>query len=144
NIRGTGVSAGVQNVLAVVLCATVLCAALLGFVLHDGAAAPAPPPADAASTDGTLAAGIGFAMIFVMLTYGGWNEAAYLSAELRDVRRTMIEVLATGTAVIAVLYLLLNGAYLHVLGPAGMRASDAVGADYMKALIGAPGAAVLT
>src|SRR5690606_9608067 len=36
NIRGTGVSAGVQNVLALVLCATILCAALLGFVLHDG------------------------------------------------------------------------------------------------------------
>jgi amino acid transporter len=88
-------------------------------------------------------AGVGFAMIFVMLTYGGWNEAAYLSAELRDVRRTMIRVLALGTLAVATLYLLLNGAYLHVLGPAAMRASDAVGADYMKALVGVPGAVVL-
>jgi amino acid transporter len=141
NIRGTRISAGVQNVLAVLLCATIVAAALLGFLLHEGAA-PAAAPADAPAAGG-LMAGIGFAMIFVMLTYGGWNEAAYLSAELRDVRRTMVRVLAWGTAAVAALYLLLNGAYLYVLGPGGMRASDAVGADYVAALLGKPGAAVL-
>ncbi len=31
-------------------------------------------------------AGLGKAMIFVLLTYGGWNEAAYLSSELRGSR----------------------------------------------------------
>jgi amino acid transporter len=30
----------------------------------------------------------GMAMIFVLLSYGGWNEAVYISAELRDLKRT--------------------------------------------------------
>ena len=30
----------------------------------------------------------GFAMIFVLLAYGGWNEAAYLAGEVRDARAT--------------------------------------------------------
>ena len=35
-------------------------------------------------------ASLGRAMIFVLLTYGGWNEAAYLSAEVRNGRTGML------------------------------------------------------
>ena len=33
------------------------------------------------------------AMVFVLLTYGGWNEAAYISAELKDQQRSMVRAL---------------------------------------------------
>ncbi len=140
NIRGTRLSAGLQSVLAAILVASLLGAASLGFLIEpQGAAAPAgPAPA------GDLAGALGFAMIFVMLTYGGWNEAAYFSAELHDGRHTVVRVLVAGTATVVLLFLLINAAYLAVLGPAGMRASDAVGADYMRALLGAPGAAAIS
>lgn len=141
NIRGTRLSAYVQDGLAATLVTAVACAAIAGFIIGPadiaGAVAPVPGPA-------TSAAGIGFAMIFVMLTYGGWNEAAYLSAELKDVRRNMVRAMLIATAVVAGLYVAMNAAYLYVLGPAAMRASDAIGADYMRALAGAPGALVLT
>ncbi|MCZ7171581.1 hypothetical protein NK326_24635, partial [Salmonella enterica] len=48
-------------------------------------AAPSMPPETAA---------IGMAMIFVLLTYGGWNEAAYLTGELKDAPRNIAKVLA--------------------------------------------------
>ena len=32
-------------------------------------------------------------MVFVLLAYGGWNEAAYLGAELMDARRNMVRAL---------------------------------------------------
>ena len=32
----------------------------------------------------------GSALIFVLLTYGGWSEAAYLSAEIQNVQRNMV------------------------------------------------------
>ena len=32
-------------------------------------------------------------MVFVLLTYGGWNEAAYISAEVRDRDRNMVRAL---------------------------------------------------
>ena len=59
---------------------------------------------------------IGLAMVFVLLTFGGWNEAAYLSADLKNVKRDMIRILLIGTAVVTVLYVAINMAYLAVLG----------------------------
>ena len=139
NIRGTRISARLQLALAVLLVAAAAGAAALGL-LSDTVAAP---PAAAAPPDGIPWPAMGFAMIFVMLTYGGWNEAAYFTAELRDVRRTLLRVLALATVIVALLYLALNAAYLKVLGPAAMRASDAVGADYMRVLMGDLGATLL-
>lgn len=145
NIGGTRISTRIQNLLAATLTAAVLGAAALGFLLHTGNAPPAAGTATPAlAAGGGLAPALGFAMIFVMLTYGGWNETAYLAAELEDTRRTMIRVLVWGTAVISALYLLLNAAYLYVLDPAAMRASDAIGADYMRVLVGPGGAAALS
>jgi APA family basic amino acid/polyamine antiporter len=141
NIRGTRLSANVQDGLAIILVTAVGAAAVAGFIIGPvevaTASAPAPGPV-------TSVAGIGFAMIFVMLTYGGWNEAAYLSAELKDVRRNMVRAMLIATMVVAGLYIAINAAYLYVLGPAAMRGSDAIGADYMRALAGAPGALALT
>src|SRR3546814_2212493 len=65
-------------------------------------------------------------MVFVLLTFGGWNEAVYLSAELRDGRRRMGHAMILGLIVVAVLYLLVNLAYLRALSLGGMAASDAV------------------
>lgn len=141
NIRGTWLSARVQDVLAVILVLAVAGAAVIGFAIGH----PAPAPAVVASaSNADLLAGIGFAMIFVMLTYGGWNEAAYISGELKDVTRSMVRVVVIATVVVGVLYVAINAAYLHVLGPAAMSKSDAIGADYMQALLGRPGAVVLS
>ena len=37
-------------------------------------------------------------MVFVLLTFGGWNEAAYISAELKTGRRGMATALLAGIA----------------------------------------------
>ena len=144
NVAGTRASVRIQRVIAAILVAAVAVAALLGFVIT----APPLAPVGAAAGQGTawesLPAAMGSAMIFIMLTYGGWNEAAYLSAELRDVRRNMVRVAVGATVVIGFLYLAINAAYLRVLGVRGLGASAAPGADYMEALLGPPGAAVLS
>src|SRR5690606_38125828 len=79
----------------------------------------------------SMAGTLGMGMVFVLLTYGGWNEAAYLSGELRDVRRNMWRVLLLGTVVITTIYLLVNLAYLRVFGLEGLRGTHTVGADMM-------------
>jgi amino acid transporter len=144
-MRGTRLSSRFQNTLAIALVASVALAAVAGFVIGpEVAVAPAVANGGIGSGGTGVLSGIGFAMIFIMLTYGGWNEAAYISAELKDVRRTMVRVVTIATAVVAVLYLGLNAAYLHVLGPAAMGRSDAIGADYMHALLGRPGSVALS
>ena len=98
------------------------------------------PPINSGSQWGTL----GLAMVFVLLTYGGWNEAAYLSGELKDVRRNMVRTLLLGTVVVVALYVLANLAYLNVFGLEGLRASKAVGADLMRVVFGDASAVVFS
>lgn len=87
---------------------------------------------------------IGLILVFVLLTYGGWNEAVYVTAEIKDAPRLMPRILTGSLVLIAVLYLLVNFAYLRVLGLGGMAESDAVAADLMRQVFGAPGATLIS
>lgn len=82
---------------------------------------------------------LGLAMVFVLLSYGGWNEAAYISAELKDYRRNMCRVLLMALAIITALYLLVIWAYWHGLGMRGMAESDAVAAALLRRAFGPAG-----
>ncbi len=82
-------------------------------------------------------------MIFVLLTYGGWNEGVYLSAELKNVRRNMSKVLLIGLAVITILYVLINSAYLQVLGLEQLRTSETIGVDLTNSIFGSEGAFIM-
>jgi len=113
---------------------------IAGLVLLDGAAS------SAATTPATSPglAGLGLAMVFVLLTYGGWNEAAYISAEVRDGRRAMARTLLWGIGIITTLYVLANLAYVHALGLEGVRSSSVVAADLMQRALGPVGATLLS
>jgi basic amino acid/polyamine antiporter, APA family len=116
-------------------------AKILGLLLVIGAgilyAKPLPLNPATVSTPQTT---FGLAMVFVLLTYGGWNEAAYISAELRENKRNMVRVLLGSIAVITAIYLLINFAYIHGLGISGMAGSKAVAADLMRRAAGDTGA----
>jgi len=134
NVAGTVESKGLQKVMQYLLFAG------LAFLVIAGLMAGAPAkPAAAASSGGSF----GFAMIFVLLTFGGWNEAAYLSGEVRDARRNMIRILIGGILALTVIYLLVNVAYLAALGLGGMKESKAVAADVVRLLLGDKGAIVI-
>jgi len=105
------------------------------------APAPAAPAASAVAGNQPwyMGAGIGSAMVFVLFTYGGWNDAAYISAEVRDRERNMAKSLLIAISLVTVLYLLVNLAYLKGLGYAAMARSDAVAADLLRAVWGPAG-----
>ena len=90
------------------------------------------------TTSGTPA--FGLAMVFVLLAFGGWNEAAYVSADVS--RRNMVRALIGGIGAITVIYLLVNLAYLRGLGLAGIAGSKAVAADLVQRMAGAELAAI--
>ncbi len=113
--------------------------AAVGAVILAGLSAPAPAASPAPLGGGAL----GLAMVFVLLTYGGWNEVAYLSGEMKEPRRDMVRVAVTGTAVVTLAYLAINAAYLNAFGFAGLRDSKAVGADLMRLVAGDAGAWLL-
>jgi amino acid transporter len=134
NVAGTLQSKVLQKVMEIVLVTS-----LVVFAVAAIAVGGAPQPAAASGGGGSF----GFAMIFVLLAYGGWNEAAYLAGEVRDGRRNMTRILVTGVVAVTALYLLVNLGYLAVLGHAGIRDSKAVAADVMRAVAGEKGAVLL-
>jgi basic amino acid/polyamine antiporter, APA family len=137
NVIGTFQGKMLQIVMTAIEIGAVLAIIAFGLLgASDAPAALAPlAPQDAA---------IGMAMIFVLLTYGGWNEAAYLTGELDDAPRNIATVLVTGTGIIVALYVLANLALLSVLGLEGLRNSSAVATDMMRIVAGPAGGTVVT
>lgn len=137
NIRGTVQGKTAQNVLTGLTISALFLLVLAGLF---GGAEPAPASAPAQAGWGAP----GMAMIFVLLTFGGWSEAAYLSAEMKGGPRSITRVLLIGTGVLVALYVLLNMAFLASLGLEGIRKSDAVAADLMRAVAGQPGVIIVS
>ena len=79
------------------------------------------------------------ALIFVLYAYGGWNDAAFVAAEVRDRSRNIPRSLLYGIGLVTVWYLLLNVAYLGALGFEGLRASQQPAADAFAKVIGERG-----
>ncbi len=136
NIIGIREGKNAQNLLTAAKIAGLLLVAIGGIFFSN--------PQPVVEQSHSPAQAIGLAMIFVLLTYGGWNEAAYISAELRDVGKGMVRSLVLGIAIITTIYILVNWVYIHVLGIASMGRSDAVAFDAMARIAGPYGATMTT
>jgi amino acid transporter len=97
---------------------------------------PAPPPSHAAAPGLSK---ITVALIYIFLAYGGWSDAATLSAEVRSDRRGMLVAIMGSLAILMAIYLALNAAMLVGLGPAGLAAASAPAADLMGRAFGPVG-----
>lgn len=154
NLRSVRAGADTQGWLTLLEVGGLLLIVLAGLSLLFGGSAPVGG-GPAAADPGGAAPGwgaFGMAMVFVLLTFGGWNEAAYISAELKDGPdaagvprrgRNMVRALVGSIVIITVLYLLVNGAYWIGLGRAGMAASDAIAADLLRTAFGPWGATLI-
>ncbi len=139
NITGVREGTGTQNFLTSIEVLGVILVIVAGLLM-------VPAPQAIANTPGASlsSSSFGLVMVFVLLTYGGWGEAAYVSAELRDVRRNMVRVLMLSILLITTLYLLINWAYLHALGLAGTAKAEQVGAVIMNRAFGERGAEIIS
>ena len=126
NLAGTLQSKMLQKTMEILLIAA-LAAIAIGGIVTGGAPPPPAAPGGGAFT---------LMMIFVLYTFGGWNEGAYLAGEVRDARRNMVKVLVGGLLLVTVLYLVVNWGYYSVLGLKGMAESKAIGVDTIRAIAG--------
>ena len=133
NLLGVEQGKSAQKVLTAAKILGVLSIVVAGLIV-------APPPAPDLAANEPPRVAFGLAMIFVLLTYGGWNEAAYMSGEVRDARRNMVWSLLWGILLITTIFILANLAYLKGLGLTAMSGSDVVAADVMRRVAGQGGA----
>jgi APA family basic amino acid/polyamine antiporter len=141
NARGIRAGASTQTWLTALEIGGLLLVFIAALWLTAGAAEPAAS-AGAPSARPTVSA-FGMAMVFVLLTYGGWNEAAYISAEIKGGPRNMVRALVISILAITSLYLLVTWAYWYGLGLKGMAGSEALAADLLGKAFGATGRTVI-
>lgn len=109
----------------------------------------AHPGSPAAQGGAELAAPVGIAALAIAMrniinTYNGWDEVVYFSEEIKAPERTLPRAVAGGIAGVAILYLLVNLALLHVLSPTQMAGSKLVAADAVKLVLGSTGEVAMT
>jgi APA family basic amino acid/polyamine antiporter len=134
NVAGLGPGKWAQNLMTLALVVGLVMVVAAGLAVEPAAA---QPPETGSGT------AWGLVMIFVLLTYGGWNDAAYVSAEVRGGRRSIAWALIGSIGVVTALYVLVNLAYLRGLGLAGVAASKAPAADLMLRAAGEGGAVLV-
>ena len=125
NMLGIHASSRIQFWLILFEVLGLIAVVVAGFTLEAGDSSgaffdTAPPMAQ-----------LGLALVFVLLTFGGWSEAAYISAEVRGGPRVIVRVIVISMALLTVLYLLVNAALLHGLGLQGLGASKTAAADVL-------------
>ena len=135
NIMGTQPSKNAQSLMTTLIVGILLLCGVVGALNGTDISAQ--------TSSASVSTSAGAAMIFVLLTYGGWNEGVYLSAEIKDVRRNMTRVLLFGLTVITILYVLINTAYLQVLGLEQLRSSDTIGVGLTNAIFGSEGSFIM-
>lgn len=140
NIYGVRHGTMVQHGLTFATIGGLVILTVTGFFLTPGPDGSITGALSGSSEGGSF----GMAMVFVLLTYGGWNEAAYLSGEVEDAGQNIVQGLLMSIGIIAGLYLLVNGAYLYGLGLSEMGESEVIAAALMRRAFGETGAYLLS
>jgi basic amino acid/polyamine antiporter, APA family len=140
NYVGVKPGAVTQNVLTLLKLAALAVLIIAGLLL--------PHPTSSAVQMTPLAGGsevlaVGAALVPVLFAVGGWQQTNFIAEELIEPERNLPRALLGGVTIVVAVYLLANVAYLRTLGVDGLAASTAPAADAMRALLGAPGAALI-
>lgn len=130
NIIGVRWGSAIQNFtvfakLITIVVVTVI-AALMGKA-NVMAAAPPPLATEAVRINPWL--GLLGALIPAMFSYGGWQQALWISGEVKEPRKNLPRSIIGGVVLVVVVYMLANWAYLRLLGIEAVAASKTLAAD---------------
>lgn len=135
NYLGVKPGAVTQNVFTVLKLVALAALIITGLIL----AGPETEAAVAASAPSSLLLAIGTALVPVLFSFGGWQQANFIAEEVIDAPRTLPRALGLGVLIVVVVYILANVTYLKVLGIGGLSASTAPASDTMGNILGEPG-----
>jgi APA family basic amino acid/polyamine antiporter len=94
-------------------------------------------PLDASwdSASGNIWTAFGLGLIGVLWSFGGWQHASYLAAEVKDARRNVPRAMIMGALVVTLVYVLINLAYLTLLPVETISRSSSLAADAIETII---------
>ncbi len=141
NLLGLKMSSRVQNILTILKLTLILLLLAAFFGTH-----PLPGPIAAVAGPshpiGFFKA-LGFALVAVSFSYGGYQQTINFGGEVRNASRVVPRGIGYGIAIIITLYLSLNFVYVKVIGFHQLQTADSIAAQLMGHLFGPTGDAIL-
>jgi APA family basic amino acid/polyamine antiporter len=134
NAAGVRWGARIQNLTVLAKLATLIAVALVAMFVPATASSE---PAATASLHPVAA--IAAALVPALFTFGGWQQVLWMGGEVQRPERTMPLSILGGVAVVVGVYLLVNWAYLWLLGFDGVAHSETLAADAVAAAHGDAG-----
>ena len=124
NVIGVRWGAGLQNTTVVLKALTLSAVVALAALFH-----PATPATGLMGSRATTFSSLFAGVTLTLFAYGGWQQSMWVAGEMRNAARTLPKAILIGVAIVVVLYLAANWAYLHLLGFEGVRSAKALAAD---------------
>lgn len=136
-VKSSGVTVQVMTLAKVVV--------LVGIPLIALATAErAPTESAAAAVGGALTIGsVVLAMQSVIYSYDGWTGVLYFSGEVKDPARDIPRSMFAGVASVFVIYMLLVGCFVYVLGIGGVAADTFPAGQVASAVFGDTGGTII-
>jgi basic amino acid/polyamine antiporter, APA family len=132
NYLGIKMGSRVQNVLSSlkIIMILLLCLAVFGNKnIID-------PPAIIHQSAGTAFAAMGLCLIKVFFSCGGYQNTINLGADIKNPQRNIPLAIFGGMSIVVTLYLLINIAYVQVLGFENMKGKPLLAAELAKSFFG--------
>ena len=124
--RGIILGARVQNGLTILKIILVTGLILAGFTVGKGSFQHLVRPDDFQFNFGGWKS-VGLSLMFVMFAYSGWNSATYIGSEIKSPKKIIPASLLISTAIVVILYLLVNLFFIYAVPPEEMLGEPEIG-----------------
>jgi APA family basic amino acid/polyamine antiporter len=140
-----GIKAGaiVQNGFTLIKISALALLGLLSFILSNGTPGkfePVLPNPEFFGLIGPLA----IAMVAVLWSYDGWVEITYVAGEVKDPQRILPRSLFISTALVILLYILVNLSYMYLVPIGEIAHSSLVASEGATRIFGTTGASIIS
>jgi APA family basic amino acid/polyamine antiporter len=142
NLLGLRMSSRVQNILTCIKILLILLLLCSVFGSHPLPVHAGPAGILRSENLGFLKA-LGFALVAVSFSYGGYQQTINFGGEVSNPGRTIPRGIAFGIIIIIFLYLSLNFVYTQVIGFQQLKTADSIAAILMEHLFGPTGDTIL-
>ncbi len=140
NLFGVRVGAWIANIFTgAKLLGLVLIIAAGWFFAHPQVQATNMASDFSRSAPSNLVSAFAVAFIGVLWSYGGWQHVSYMAGEAKNPQRTVPRAMILGAAIVTIVYVLANLAYMRLLPMEQIAHSKTVAADAMNTVFPAGG-----
>lgn len=139
-VRSGGVFQVVFTIIKVVL--------IIGFIIAGLFFIPEPQEISLIPTSTSwkqvMSAGFAVSLIYVYYSYSGWNASAYFVSEMKNPLKNLPKSLIIGTAIVTVMYLLLNFVFVYTTPLSNLSGQLDVGAVAANSIFGTQGGIIMS